>query len=97
MFDQAEEINILHDAVVSRAEAFFIEPFGLSQMEPVGSLIGDAFEATLIDEGLEQVKGVAKIGGPCLAEVSDIEGDESFSRGELKVRGASFSNGEGLG
>jgi len=80
MFDQGVEINVLNDAVIGRAEPFFIEPFGLSHIDPIGSLIGGAFEAILIDEGFEQVKGVAKIGGPVLVEASDIEGEEMRSK-----------------
>jgi hypothetical protein len=76
MFDQGVEINVLNEAVINGAVAFFIEPFGLSHIDPIGSLIGGAFEATLIDESFEQVKGVAKIGGPVLTEASDIEGEE---------------------
>jgi hypothetical protein len=30
----------------------------------------------LIDEGFEQVEGMAKIGGPVLPEAFDIEGEE---------------------
>lgn len=76
LFDQGVEINILNDAVIGRAVAFFIEPFGLSHIDPIGSLIGGAFEATLIDEGFEQVEGMAKIGGPVLPEAFDIEGQK---------------------
>jgi hypothetical protein len=76
MFDQGVEIDILNDAVIGRAVAFFIEPFGLSHIDPIGGLIGGAFEATLIDEGFEQVEGMAKIGGPVLPEAFDIEGEE---------------------
>jgi len=48
----------------------------LSHIDPIGGLVGGAFEATLIDKGFEQIEGVAKIGGPVLAETFDIEGEE---------------------
>jgi Na+-transporting NADH:ubiquinone oxidoreductase subunit NqrB len=54
VFDQGVEINILNDAVVGRAVAFFTEPFGLSHIDPIGSLIRGSLEAALIDEGFEQ-------------------------------------------
>ncbi len=76
MFDQGVEVDILNNAVIGRVVAFFIEPFGLSHIDPIGGLIGGAFEATLIDEGFEQVEGVAKIGGPVLTEAFDIEGEK---------------------
>ena len=76
LFDQGVEIDILNDAVIGRAGAFFIEPFGLSHIDPIGGLVGGAFEAALIDEGFEQIEGVAKRGEPVLTEAFDIEGEE---------------------
>jgi hypothetical protein len=62
--------------VIGGAGAFFIEPFGLSHIDPIGSLVGGAFETTLIDKGFEQIKRMAKRGGPVLTEAFDIEGEE---------------------
>ena len=76
LFDQGVEINILNDTVVGRGVAFFIEPFGLSRIEPIHSLIRGSFEAGLIDERFDQTEGVAKIGSPVLPERFDIEGEE---------------------
>jgi len=76
VFDQGVEINILNDAVVGRAVAFFTEPFGLSHIDPIGSLIRGSLEAALIDEGFEQAEGMAKIGRPVFPERFDIEGEE---------------------
>jgi hypothetical protein len=88
MFDQGVEVDILNNAVIGRVVAFFIEPFGLSHIDPIGGLIGGAFEATLIDEGFEQVERVAKIGGPVLTEAFDIEGKKLRS----KVRDFNIGN-----
>jgi len=76
LFDQGVEINILNDAVIGRAVAFFIEPFGLSHIDPIRSLVRGPLEATLIDESFEQAEGMAKIGRPVLAEKIDIEGEK---------------------
>ena len=80
MFDQGVEIDILNDAVIGRAVAFFVEPFGLSHIDPISGLIGGTFETTLVDEGFEQVEGMAIIGGPVLSDVFDIEGEELGSK-----------------
>ena len=88
LFDQGVEINVLNDAVIGRAVAFFIEPFGLSHIAPISSLIRGTLEATLIDEGFEQVERVAKIGGPVLTEAFDIEGKKLRS----KVRDFNIGN-----
>jgi len=52
----------------------------LSDIDPIGGLVGGAFEATLIDEGFEQVERMAKRGGPVLTEAFDIEGEELGSK-----------------
>ena len=56
--------------------SFFSETFGLSHIDPISGFIGGAFEATLVDEGFEQIEGVANIGGPVLREAFDIKGEE---------------------
>jgi hypothetical protein len=68
--------------VIGRAVAFFIEPFGLSHIEPIGRLIRGTLEAALIDESFEQAKGMAKIGKPVLSEGFDIEGEKP--RGKVR-------------
>jgi len=52
----------------------------LSHIDPISSLIRGTLEATLIDEGFEQAEGVAKIGGPVLAEAFDTKGEELGSK-----------------
>lgn len=52
----------------------------MSDIDPIGGLIGGAFEATLVDEGFEQIEGMAKIGGPVPTEAFDIEGEEMGSK-----------------
>jgi hypothetical protein len=56
--------------------AFFGESFGLSYIDPIGGLIGGAFEATLIDEGFEKGERVAIIPGLVVANGFDIEGEK---------------------
>ena len=72
LFDQGVEIDIFDDAVIGGAGAFFIEPFGLSDIYPIGGLVGGAFETILIDEGFKEVDGVAVVSGPVLLDFSDI-------------------------
>jgi len=76
VFDQGVEVDIFDEAMIEGGISFFCETFGLSDIDPIGGLIGGAFEATLVDEGFEQVEGMAKIGGPVLTEAFDIEGEE---------------------
>jgi hypothetical protein len=74
MFNQRIEIDIFNDAVIEGDIPFFSEPFGLSDIDPIGGLIGGALEAILIDEGFEKTEGVAIILGPVHADVFDIKG-----------------------
>jgi hypothetical protein len=62
--------------VIERDISFFGETFGLSYIDPICGSVGGALEAILIDEGFEQVDGVAKIGGPVFSDLFDIEGEE---------------------
>ena len=72
VFDQGVEVDIFDDAVIEGDISSFSEASGLSNVDPVGGLIGGAFESALIDEGFEEVDGVAVIVEPVFLDLFDI-------------------------
>ena len=51
----------------------FGDTFSLSDPDPIGSPVAGAFESALLDESLQQVKGMVVNGHPIIGDGFDVE------------------------
>jgi len=51
----------------------FGDTFSLTDLYPIGGLVAGAFESALLDEGLQQVKGMVVNGHPIIGDGFDVE------------------------
>ena len=54
----------------------FGDTFSLSDPDPIGGPVANAFESALLDEGLQQVKGMVVDGHPIIGDGFDVERQE---------------------